>query len=89
MRELNERMTHILDSIKSDNSTLGALVANETILSTNIVNFKEQLESCQINKKEVEFCKAIGEKLSEIFLSIDPSDIQARISTKQAIIEKY
>lgn len=53
MKQLNDRLTLLMENIKSDNSTLGALLANETILMTTIGSFREQLDNCKRNKKEV------------------------------------
>ena len=50
---------------------------------------RQLLEECTKNKKEIEVCKNIGERLQDIFRVVDPHDLKRRIEAKQHIIERY
>ena len=45
-----------------------------------------QFDECKKNKKEIEQCKNIGEKIQEMMYSINPAELHALIVAKQAII---
>lgn len=49
-------------------------------------SMKLQFSECSKNKKEIEICKNISERISLLFYDIDVEDLQLRIGSKRVII---